>query len=90
MGTLALILVPAAIFIVGAAGLLAYRRHRAWETVPSAGFRLGGTATWVALSAVLFLVGVLVFPRLLGFTFLFLPLIWVRALGRRRPHDEDR
>jgi hypothetical protein len=35
------------------------------------------------------------FPRLLGFTFVFLPLIWMRGFGRRReprdpgPHEND-
>jgi hypothetical protein len=32
-----------------------------------------------------------VFPRLLGFTFVFLPLIWMRGFGRRRePQDRSR
>jgi hypothetical protein len=36
------------------------------------------------VSAVFVLLGVFVFPRLLGFTFLFLPFLWMRAAGRRR------
>jgi hypothetical protein len=33
----------------------------------------------------------MVFPRLLGFTFVFLPLIWMRGFGRRRePRDPNR
>jgi hypothetical protein len=34
-------------------------------------------------SIVFVLLGLLVFPRLLGFTFLLLPFIWMRAGGRR-------
>ena len=37
------------------------------------------------------LLGVTVFPRLLGFTFVFLPLIWMRGFGRRRgPQNRGR
>lgn len=61
-------------------------------------------ASWIAVGAVLLVVGVVLMPRLLGFTFLFLPLIWSRrargSRGRgpngpadereRDPFDEDR
>jgi hypothetical protein len=57
--------------------------------------------SWIVLGAMLLVVGVVVAPRLLGFTFLFLPFIWSRGRGRggprgRRhepdndPFDEDR
>ena len=41
-------------------------------------------AFWVGASLVLLLLGAFVVPRLLGFTFLLLPFIWMRASGRRR------
>jgi hypothetical protein len=87
MGTLALILVPAAVFVAAVAIVLAIRRPgprgmgRPWWAIP---------AVWVGLGLVSILAGLLVFPRLLGFTFLFLPLIWMRAFGRRRPRDRGR
>jgi hypothetical protein len=81
VGTLALIIVPAALFVGAVALVLALRRHdvgvprRPWW---------GNPGVWVAASAVFVLLGVFVFPRLLGFTFLFLPFLWMRAAGRRR------
>ena len=43
-------------------------------------------APWIALGAIFLVVGILVMPRLLGFTFLFLPMIWSRrARGPRGP-----
>jgi hypothetical protein len=47
---------------------------RAWWRTPG---------VWVGGSIVFVLLGLLVFPRLLGFTFLLLPFIWMRAGGRR-------
>jgi hypothetical protein len=54
------------------------------------------SALWVGVSAVLVLVGVFVVPKLLGFTFLFIPFIWFGGIGRRtpprprsNPHDAD-
>ncbi len=44
----------------------------------------GNPALWVGVSVALMLLGALVFPRLLGFTFLLLPFIWMRTGGRRR------
>jgi hypothetical protein len=41
-------------------------------------------AFWVAASVVLLLLGAFLVPRLLGFTFLLLPFIWMRAGSRRR------
>ena len=43
-------------------------------------------APWIVLGAVLLVLGVLVMPRLFGFVFLFLPMIWSRrARGPRGP-----
>jgi hypothetical protein len=62
-------------------------------------------APWIALGAIVLLLGIVVMPRILGFTFLFLPMIWSRRAGRPRrgpgtggpgprtdrdPSDEDR
>lgn len=48
---------------------------------------------WIVLGAMLLVVGVVVVPRLLGFTFLFLPFIWSRGRGRGGPtggtHEQD-
>lgn len=38
------------------------------------------------LVIVLLVVGLVIAPRLLGITFLFLPLLWIR---RPRPHDRE-
>ncbi|OFW78150.1 MAG: hypothetical protein A2Z48_01740 [Actinobacteria bacterium RBG_19FT_COMBO_70_19] len=59
-------------------------------------------APWIVIGAVLLVIGVLVMPKLLGFTFLLLPMIWSRRARRPRgpsgpghdrdrdPYDEDR
>lgn len=62
-------------------------------------------APWIALGAIVLLLGVVIMPRILGFTFLFLPMIWSRRARRPRrgpgtggpdprtdrdPSDEDR
>jgi len=78
MGTLALILVPAALFIGVVVAVLALR---------DAGARSSGGALPVArilLIAGLLVLGLLVAPRLLGFTFVFLPFLWIAGAGRRR------
>jgi hypothetical protein len=88
VGTLALILIPAALFVGAVALVLALRNGRvAGLGGPWWGYR----GAWIAISTVLLLLGVMVFPRLLGFTFVFLPLIWMRGFGRRRdPQDRGR
>jgi hypothetical protein len=87
VGTLALILVPAAIFVAVVAGVVASRDRgtrdpgRPWW---------GSPVVWVAASAAFVLLGVFVFPRLFGFTILFLPFLLARSFGRRRPEDGRR
>lgn len=87
VGTLGLILVPAAIFIGIAAIIVAFRNRwigdpeRPWYSSPVA---------WVAGSLAFVLLGVFVFPRLFGFTILFLPFLLARSFGRRRPEDHER
>lgn len=88
MGTLALILIPATLFVGAVALFLALRNGRV--VVPGRPW-WGYPGVWIAISTVFVLLGVMVFPRLLGFTFVFLPLIWMRGFGRRRePRDRSR
>jgi hypothetical protein len=91
MGTLTAIIVPFLV-IVAAIGVVLTLRERALE--PVAGGRrtavrpLWGTpGLWVAVCALLVLLGLFVAPRLLGGVFLFLPFVWVR--GRRDRHPPD-
>ena len=39
---------------------------------------------WIGLSMAFVLLGVLAFPRILGFTFLFFPFVVMRSIGRGR------
>ena len=39
--------------------------------------------SWIGV-AVFLVLGLFVFPRLLGITFVFLPLVWIGGLRRRR------
>ncbi|MCI0636081.1 MAG: hypothetical protein L0206_19520 [Actinobacteria bacterium] len=86
MGTLSLILIPALLLIGAVAVVFAIRRqadmrpNRPWW---------GNPASWVVVTIVAVLLGGYLFPRLLGFTFLFLPFVWLRALGRRRPNGRE-
>jgi hypothetical protein len=54
----------------------------------------GAPGPWIAASAVLLVLGLVVFPRLLGFVVLFLPFVWMRRARRptgwdRRPEDRE-
>lgn len=81
MGTLALILIPAIVFLgvvwialaVGGGAQVDGDRPQ-W----------GRPAVRIGLILVFVLVGLLVAPRLLGFIFLFLPFVWSRRAGLRR------
>jgi hypothetical protein len=86
MGTLWLILIPALLFIAVVAAVFAIRRQS--DLRPSRPW-WGNPATWVLVTIFAVLLGGYLFPRLLGFTFLFLPFVWMRALGRRRPNDRS-
>jgi hypothetical protein len=47
---------------------------------------------WIGVAVAVVLLGLFVFPRLLGFTFLLLPFIWMRTGGRppgRRPRAPE-
>jgi len=87
MGTLALILIPAALFIGAVILVFALSNGRRLEPARPLWSYPG---MWIALSAVFILVGITVFPRLLGFTFVFLPLIWMRGFGNRREQGRRR
>ncbi|HSJ49996.1 MAG TPA: hypothetical protein VLA90_01750 [Actinomycetota bacterium] len=78
MRSLALILVPAALFALVAWLAIARRAdpggvRRPWW---------GRPALWVGVCATFLLLGLFVTPRLLGFTFLFLPFIWMGSAAR--------
>ena len=53
----------------------------------------GAPGPWIVASVALLLLGVVVFPRLLGFIVLFLPFVWMRRARRPTgwdPRREDR
>lgn len=77
MSTLALILVPAALFVAVVWLVLTIR-----EGAPG-GRQWGAMPAWLGVSVALVVLGVLLAPRLFGFTFLLLPLLWM-GRGRRR------
>jgi hypothetical protein len=80
MGTLALILIPAALFVGAVVAFLVFRERHAVDGRPW----WGAPPTWLIVCSVLLVLGLVIAPRLLGFTFLLLPFIWVGGLGRRR------
>ncbi len=41
-------------------------------------------APWIVLGAMFLILGIVIVPRLLGFTFLLLPMIWSRRARRPR------
>jgi hypothetical protein len=84
MGTLALILIPAVLFVGGIVAFLVLRERSELGDRPW----WGSVPTWLIVSGVLLVLGLVVAPRLLGFTFLLLPFIWVGGLGRRRERRE--
>ena len=74
------------IFVGIAVALVRLSRHRLEH--PSDRWR--GAPLWVTVSCVVVLLGVFVAPKLLGFTFVFLPFLWIGGLGRRRPREPER
>lgn len=89
MGTLLLILVPFAVLVTVTAAVLAVRelprpaageaRDGSWRP------RVTTPPVWIGVTVVLLLLGLFVAPRLLGFTFLLLPFLWLRGPRQRRP-----
>jgi hypothetical protein len=43
---------------------------------------------WLLVSAAFVFLGLFVFPRLFGFTFVFLPFLWIGGLWRQRPRGD--
>ncbi len=91
MSPLAVTILITVFAAVIAGAVVAYSRQR--EAVPHR--RWWQTqAVWVGVAAVSVMLGVFVAPRLLGFTFVLLPFLWIGRLGRRprepRRHDPDR
>ncbi len=87
MSTLAWILVPVVLFMAVVALLLAVR-ERPGETRGTTDRRRpwwGNPLVWLGVASAFAVVGLVIAPRLFGFTFLFLPFIWVG--GRRRPRQ---
>jgi hypothetical protein len=63
----------------GDVDLIRGRRNRPWW---------GHPGVWLLISAGFVFLGLFVFPKLFGFTFLFLPFLWVGRLWRQRPRDD--
>lgn len=88
MSTLAWILVPVVLFAAGLALVLAVRGRRV-EPIRAAGRPRpwwGRPRFWLGVAAVSIVLGLVIAPRVFGFTFLFLPFILVG--GRRKPRQE--
>ena len=81
MGTLALILIPAALFVGLVVAFLTLRGVREGTAPP---FLALIPIRWLGLTALLLVLGLVIAPRLLGFTFLILPILLVFGSGRRR------
>jgi hypothetical protein len=86
MGTLALILIPAALFVGALVAFFVLRERR--ELGPARRPWWGAVPTWAIVCGVLVLFGLVIAPRLLGFTFLLLPFLWIGRFGRRRERRE--
>jgi hypothetical protein len=63
----------------GDVDLVRGRRARPWW---------GHPGVWLLVSAVFVFLGLFVFPKLFGFTFIFLPFLWVGGLWRGRSRDQ--
>ncbi len=88
MSTLAWILAPVVLFVAALALVLAVRERRAGEATATDRPRpwWGNPLVWLGVAAAFVVVGLVIAPRVFGFSFLFLPFIWVG--GRRRPRRE--
>ena len=86
MGTLALILIPAAVILgVVWIALAVGGDARAGRDAS----RWGRPAPRIGIIVLFVVLGLLVAPRLLGFTFLFLPFVWIRRGRRRADRSRD-
>jgi hypothetical protein len=64
----------------GTINLAAEQPHRPWW---------GNPVVWLLVGAAFTVVGLFVFPKIFGFAFLFLPLIWISRFGKRRWNPDD-
>ena len=87
MSPFAASLLVTAVVIAIAVAAVRFGRHRAehpgepwWRSAP----------LWLGVSCVFALLGLFVAPKLLGFTFVFLPFLWIGGLGRREPRKPER
>ncbi len=90
MSTLAWILAPVVLVAAALALVLAVRERRAAES-PAIGRPRpwwGSPLVWLGVAAVSILVGLVIAPRVFGFTFLFLPFVWIGRTGRRTTKRE--
>jgi hypothetical protein len=67
--------------------LVTFARHR--EAEPERPW-WQHSSVWIGASAVFALLGVFVAPKLLGFTFIFLPFLWVGGGRRERQQPNHR
>ncbi|HYG72985.1 MAG TPA: hypothetical protein VEC15_11980 [Actinomycetota bacterium] len=80
MSPLAATLVVTALVVAAGVAIMRFLRHRD-QHPGEAWWR--SSSIWIGVWAVFAILGVFVVPKLLGFTFLFLPFLWVGGLGRR-------
>ncbi|HYG72533.1 MAG TPA: hypothetical protein VEC15_09680 [Actinomycetota bacterium] len=80
MSPLATTLVVTALIAATGVAVVRFLRHR--EQHPGEAW-WRSSSVWIGVSVVFAILGVFVVPQLLGFTFLFLPFLWVGGLGRR-------
>ena len=85
MGTLALILIPAALFAGAVVAFFVLRERH--DLRPAGRPWWSAVLTWAIVCGVFLLFGLVIAPRLLGFTFLLLPFL-LGGFGRRRERRE--
>lgn len=87
MGTVLLIVLLFGLLVAATVGVLSARMRR-WDATarPSPARRpwWGIPSVWVGVAALSIVLGLFVAPRLFGFAFLLLPLVWISGLDRRR------
>jgi uncharacterized membrane protein YfcA len=87
MSPLAVTIVATAVAAATAVAIVRFVRHR--EMHPGEAW-WRSTSVWMGVAVVFAILGVFVAPQLLGFTFLFLPFLWVGGLGRREREESTR
>ena len=87
MSPLAISVLAVAIAVAIGAALVALGRSREREPLRP---WWQHSAVWVGASVIVTLLGVFAFPKLLGFTFVFLPFLWMGGQRRRAPRPPNR